>query len=704
MVRAIQRHDQLTKHKLLYQYDRIEPTEMRLLFLKPAVNRDMNLVMSIETFKDKEVGAKDGQQEFEALSYFWGPGPADKPVFLEGPPPKVDFGDMAALSVHVPDFKSGTRFYVRPNLDKALRYLRHKSQTVVLWVDAICINQRDEEIEKPAQIAKMKTIYNKAVNVCIWLHDGKGAGQEDRSRDFHAAMNFSQEIIRISEIENLAQDETKTELWSDLLDLMRCSWFSRRWVIQELALARDATVHCGEHNVPWQEFADAIGLFDLNFNRIRPLFGKSQIPRVFRNYRNFTALEPLGAKVLVDAITNTFRKSVDETIYEPVSDLETLVSSLSSFESSDPRDTIYALLNIAKESMYSETPATEIGPPKPKYSKDILKVYTDFLEWVVCSTKSLDIICRQWAIPERTKPGGRKNPTPLIQLPSWIQTVTKSSWGFQEQGFNGRMNGDSIVGKAGRTRYNASRSGRPEVQFGRRTRPNSPKPNPTRANWAPVAGKLPCGAMNGHSHRLYVRGIEIDAITWTQGPVVRGVITSACLKKGGWKTDRGDLVKVPDKLWRTLVADRDPEGENPPPWYHRAALHFMTLADNLGHIATIELLDHEITPDGKLPYIVAEYLKRVQAVTWNRKFLEGTQQVNDQDPLFGLGPPDTERNDRICILFGCSVPVILRPCNNGTDHYHFIGEAYIHGMMDGEAVIMLGEEELKAKTKEFVIL
>jgi hypothetical protein len=42
----------------------------------------------------------------------------------------------------------------------------------------------------------------------------------------------------------------------------------------------------------------------------------------------------------------------------------------------------------------------------------------------------------------------------------------------------------------------------------------------------------------------------------------------------------------------------------------------------------------------------------------------------------------------ICILFGCSVPVVLRRFNEAGKFYHkFIGECYAHGMMDGEAIV-----------------
>lgn len=426
----------------------------------------------------------------------------------------------------------------------------------------------------------------------------------------------------------------------------------------------------------------------------------------------------------MDAVTNTFRKGVDDRTFEPVFELEALVSSLTFFESSNPRDTIYALLNISRESLSTESHSDlTVGPPKPDYKKSILEVYTDFLEWVVFTTNSLDIICRQWAMPERDKSSGRMNSEPITPLPSWIQTINKSAWGYQEQGFNGRMNGDSIVGKAGRRRYNASRGIIPTVRFGNRLQHTLNEKKIKRVSTAPpiLGPKYGAGEKNtmggrpdeifgpkgklSPSHRLEVRGIEIGSVNWMHGPVSRGVISRDCLEKAGLKRDTENLTKVPDKLWRTLVADRNAEGENPPPWYHRAALNCMALADNNGHIGCYELLEQENTPNNRLPHIVSEYLRRVQAVTWNRKFIEGNPQAAELEPLFGLGPPDTEEHDRICIIFGCSVPCILRlQKEKDVVYYRFIGEAYIYGKMDGEAITMLTEEDLKKKSKQFIIV
>lgn len=72
--------------------------------------------------------------------------------------------------------------------------------------------------------------------------------------------------------------------------------------------------------------------------------------------------------------------------------------------------------------------------------------------------------------------------------------------------------------------------------------------------------------------------------------------------------------------------------------------------------------------------------------------------MDEEQGLFGITPASAEVGDIICILFGCSVPVILREHASKTETYfQFIGESYIHGKMDGEACESIGE----AKIEEF---
>lgn len=54
--------------------------------------------------------------------------------------------------------------------------------------------------------------------------------------------------------------------------------------------------------------------------------------------------------------------------------------------------------------------------------------------------------------------------------------------------------------------------------------------------------------------------------------------------------------------------------------------------------------------------------------------------------LFGLGPAETEMGDIVYILAGCTVPVILRSIQDSAGCFELIGEAFVYGQMDGEAM------------------
>jgi hypothetical protein len=57
--------------------------------------------------------------------------------------------------------------------------------------------------------------------------------------------------------------------------------------------------------------------------------------------------------------------------------------------------------------------------------------------------------------------------------------------------------------------------------------------------------------------------------------------------------------------------------------------------------------------------------------------------------LLVMVPKQTKRDDSICILYGCSVPVILRRCQS-TGAYRFVGECYVDGFMNSEATGLEG--------------
>lgn len=60
---------------------------------------------------------------------------------------------------------------------------------------------------------------------------------------------------------------------------------------------------------------------------------------------------------------------------------------------------------------------------------------------------------------------------------------------------------------------------------------------------------------------------------------------------------------------------------------------------------------------------------------------------------FGVGSRTLTAGDKICVLLGCAVPVMLRPHGQ---QFELLGECYVHGIMAGEALnaVKLGKAQL----------
>src|SRR5277367_5893834 len=167
-------------------------------------------------------------QEYEALSYCWST--------------KSDSGEPHCLNIW-DDPGYGTP-EIRPNLAAALKCLRFEDKSRYLWIDAICIDQSNNK-EKSEQIPLMDRIYKEAERVCIWLGEATGGNQDE------IALAHIRDIIKLQGFEDLV-DPKFTNQWAALASLMKREWFSRRWVVQEIAYARAATVHWGSQSIDWK--------------------------------------------------------------------------------------------------------------------------------------------------------------------------------------------------------------------------------------------------------------------------------------------------------------------------------------------------------------------------------------------------------------------------------------------------------------------
>jgi len=687
--------------------------------------------------------------QYTALSYFWG---FDDPIY--GVEMFHDTG--VRQGVAIVQLATGRKFHIRENLDAALRQFRDPYRDVDIWVDALCINQSDV-IEKKAQVSRMHEIYSEAKEVFVWLGEGNNETQK--------TFRLLRSILNLQELDKLIKDKSKYEQWMLIVKLMKQRWFSRRWVIQELALAKRATVRWGAESMPWEKFADAIALFMTRHNEIKAYLEK---PKNYSEKQDPDAhlglMEPraLGANTLVDATTNLFRRSDDgEKIQYRLVDLEVLVSSMFlAFEASEPRDTIYAVLSLAKDTTprpqsigrppwmedpnryaavkflravfcviisvykyFTTVPVTkELSPSPdpysvylddriaPDYEKSLTDVCADFMEYCIETSESLDILCRHWApMPKRLtkrekvqlKIEGRQEEKE--HMPTWIPSIEGHVYGEPLGVFEGRRNADSLVGgveRQNQQHYRASKGLRPAVTFGKNkqrttddedfkdtSNQNSVIDEAEATSSQTKAAKQPQPRLNKFDGTLHIKGFKLEIIENLSGRVLNGVIPHEAFEFGGWPKKSKDSLypeDAPERLWRTLVADRGPDGTNAPTWYRRACRECLEHTNTNGDLNTNEFKDlglHDTPRTMKL------FLERVRGVVWCRKFfLTGGNRKENRRPNYGLAPSGARENDIICIFFGCSVPVVLRESREQPGLYEFIGECYVHGMMDGESL------------------
>ena len=590
------------------------------------------------------------EDRYEALSYSWGTGEIDRHI-------KICVGSSKPYT-----------FGVRSNLFAALKQLRLLDEPRPLWIDAICIDQNNHE-EKNAQVPKMPKIYNGAWNVCVWL------GDEDEDQGSRLAFNYIRRALNLDDFDRLVADSRTPQEWQALASVMTKPWFSRRWVIQEIALAKRATIYCGTNQITWSEFAEAVSLFEEVRPETQIISNSNRImqPNNLIYLNDFLYEIPqLAATQLVRATLDVFRKSEDGQIMEKNFPLEVLMSDFSAFKVTRPHDVIYAVLALAKgvtsvqsksenpDSVQSSPVATERDSKESiivnalankfvqrvtekvyhvDYEKDFVDVCKEFLSYTVDAGKSLDIICRPW-VPEDTEDVTNS------AKPSWLLTTLHTAFRIQSDGSYVRANADTLVG-----------------------RPNQGKRNYNACSHTKVLG-FEFGEGNKRLS-LFVDGFIVDVVGDVKACAKDGKIPKEWLTTGRWDDQSAS---PPEQFWRTLVASRGPGGLNCPRFYPRACRSLKSQVYG-GGISTMELLRQNQST------MITKFLRRVQEVIWMRRLF--TTRRN----LLGLAPQESGKGDLICILYGCSVPVILRrhDANPFDIYYKFIGECYVHDLMDGEA-------------------
>lgn len=152
---------------------------------------------------------------------------------------------------------NGLSMLIRHNLWLFLSVLKTKiklgelSGYACLWIDAICIDQADLS-ERNAQVSIMGQIYQKAVSVFVWIglpHTWDPGPAFEFIQRATWALHVRNDLPEASMRNWMFCGLTYEGLLQMILQMCRCRYWSRRWIVQEILLAGEVTIICGEYNL-----------------------------------------------------------------------------------------------------------------------------------------------------------------------------------------------------------------------------------------------------------------------------------------------------------------------------------------------------------------------------------------------------------------------------------------------------------------------
>lgn len=233
-----------------YQYESLDETakEIRLMTLLAGKIEDPIRIELTRTPFPAD-GASPSPA-FEALSY-------------------VSGSESNPSHIHVESGQTQGLLSITQNLAQALLYLRHPERDRIFWIDAICVNQKDLE-ERSKQVQNMGDIYSHALRVVVWLGPEKDnsahALELISSLATKVKIDWSRQQISAASVEFCEwADRTiplpyEGEFWLAICKLLLRPWFDRLWVQQEVRLAKEVVITCGNSAVTWHSFCSVMFL------------------------------------------------------------------------------------------------------------------------------------------------------------------------------------------------------------------------------------------------------------------------------------------------------------------------------------------------------------------------------------------------------------------------------------------------------------
>ena len=466
----------------------------------------------------------------------------------------------------------------------------------------------------------------------------EGVSEEDRRR--RVTQGFVWTVLQYSITREYGEENVKTGgfdfegVWR--LFCERPYW-RRLWIVQEVVLASKAVVACGSGEgvvvvvVDWEDVRDALELFEWMI-----LYADID-PRYRRVYELLGDIMP--SVLHLEEATNAYRRNLREG-HDGMRLMEVLLftdfadGEDRAIRATDPRDRIYGLLGLIRESDRKKIPVD--------YSdKTTVSTVLTHVARALIQKYGPDVLCYQRETTRWVDEG----------LPTWVP-----DWTAPRRPTIGSV---MLDGPGAMPDFNATKG----IQW------------PVNSVVTAVTGEsklalyLP-GAVMSTVVRI---GSEFTSVQGQEGYL------AACRE---WLEELQELASgsdeaAKDNIWRVPMADfgltKRAELESPERYIHG----FNVL---MGQITVPE--EAQTTQEAKTSWIMTESwdYRRAWKIYGRRAFVDAFGRP-------GLAPRLTSLGDAIALFRGGQVPVMLRGTSDGTHGCHqVLGTCYVHALMDGQGI------------------
>ena len=265
----------------------------------------------------------------------------------------------------------------------------------------------------------MADIFKSAQDVTVWLGEEDGFTQDACTvieriaaipRDkrgqvpYTGFFNGDGSCYRDAGIEPLSYQN-----WLGFIAFMNRPYWSRSWVVQELALARQVNVVCGSRVLPWEQISRTIEFVratrwyhHLTTEKMRHIKELHQHPGKYRKL--LASNTKFGLEPVYLNSTRNALQAYEQGGNKGAPSLRLLVDTHRYTDATDPRDKVYAFLGLANRR------SSSTNTIEPDYQTPVRQVYTEAACTLLWTHKNLYLLSH---VQDRAL-------AKIKNLPSWV--------------------------------------------------------------------------------------------------------------------------------------------------------------------------------------------------------------------------------------------------------------------------------------------